>query len=284
MAAHEDLEIKIAHLEKQIFKMNKAKYQEDLKTCKSVILKHKFPGKLFEDIFGLGSHTKNVFDVIDKYYKVFSQSKAQLKQDIFVLLETDFKQNGYFVEFGATNGVDLSNTYLLEKEYNWKGILAEPAKIWQQDLCKNRSAHIDFGCVWNKSNEILSFNMTDMAEFSTIASFSDRDKHARKRQSGESYDVKTISLNDLLKKYEAPTKIDYLSIDTEGSEFEILRDFDFDTYDVAIITCEHNHTEDRKKIYDLLVSKGYMRTLEGYSKWDDWYINYDKVRIERQDI
>jgi hypothetical protein len=49
-------------------------------------------------------------------------SKAQLRQDIFVLNELNFKRDGYFVEFGATNGVDLSNTYLLEKGYNWKGI------------------------------------------------------------------------------------------------------------------------------------------------------------------
>ena len=65
---------------------------------------------------------------------IAEKSRAQLKQDIFVLLETGFKRDGYFVEFGATNGVDLSNSWLLEKAFGWTGILAEPARIWHDDL------------------------------------------------------------------------------------------------------------------------------------------------------
>src|ERR1017187_1984592 len=56
--------------------------------------------------------------------KALRISKSQLRQDLMVLSELDFKRGGYFVEFGATNGVTLSNTYLLEKEYGWTGILA----------------------------------------------------------------------------------------------------------------------------------------------------------------
>ena len=64
------------------------------------------------------------------------QSKAQLRQDLFVLSELEFKKNGYFVEFGATNGFDISNSYLLETKFNWKGIVAEPAKKWRHELKK----------------------------------------------------------------------------------------------------------------------------------------------------
>lgn len=76
-------------------------------------------------------------------------SKFQIQQDIFVLVATNFKKGGFFIEFGATNGIDLSNTYLLEKEYEWKGILGEPAKKWHKDIVKNRSSNpnIDFYCV-----------------------------------------------------------------------------------------------------------------------------------------
>ena len=70
--------------------------------------------------------------------------KAQIGQDIFVLFSLSWKRNGYFVEFGATNGVDLSNTYLLEKNFNWNGILAEPAKVWHKDLVSNRNVSVDF--------------------------------------------------------------------------------------------------------------------------------------------
>src|ERR1022692_367696 len=55
------------------------------------------------------------------------KSRSQLRQDLFVLSELCFKTNGFFVEFGATNGVDLNNTHLLETTFQWSGVLAEPA-------------------------------------------------------------------------------------------------------------------------------------------------------------
>lgn len=200
------------------------------------------------------------------------QSKSQLKQDIFVLLQTGFKRNGFFVEFGATNGIELSNTYLLEMEFGWNGILAEPAICWHDDLVNNRTATICTKCVWRKSGEFLSFNMVSDAELSTIAEFNNRDNHAKLRSNGTCYEVETISLLDLLILNNAPENIDYLSIDTEGSEFDILSAFDFDKYNIKIITCEHNYTNDRDKIYKLLSGYGYTRIFEGLSKWDDWYV------------
>jgi FkbM family methyltransferase len=205
-------------------------------------------------------------------------SKAQLKQDIFVLSELNFKTDGYFVEFGATNGVEISNTWLLEKQYGWSGILAEPSKFWHGELKKNRCCNIETDCVWSTSNQTLTFNEVDTSqasygnELSTIDQFSNLDNHAESRQSGKKYSVNTISLNDLLIKYNAPACIDYLSIDTEGSEFEILSHFDFDKYDIKIITCEHNHTLMREKLFELLTSKGFVRKYEQLSKWDDWYV------------
>ncbi|PQA76147.1 FkbM family methyltransferase [Rhodoferax sp. TS-BS-61-7] len=200
-------------------------------------------------------------------------SKSQYHQDLFVLAELGFKRDGFFVEFGATNGIELSNSYLLEKSFGWRGILAEPARVWHGDLVKNRSCHIETNCVWRATGEKLTFNQVDASNISTLAMYSDvADGHEKARRKSTLYEVETISLNDLLEKYQAPQVIDYLSIDTEGSEFEILKAFDFNKHQFKVITCEHNHMPVRQEIFELLASKGYSRKLQDVSMCDDWYI------------
>ena len=129
-------------------------------------------------------------------------------------------------------------------------------------------------CVWSKSGEILKFNQVESANVSTIDIFSNvADGHQKARQKSTIYEVNTISLLDMLDKYHAPRVIDYLSIDTEGSEYEILNSFDFGKYQFKIITCEHNHTSAREKIFSLLSSKGYLRKFTNLSMCDDWYVH-----------
>ena len=188
---------------------------------------------------------------------------------MFILTYLGFKRDGYFVEFGATNGVDLSNTWLLEKEFGWKGILAEPSKYWHEELSKNRTCNIENKAVWIKSNEKLTFLEATVRELSTIDDFRRTDSHSRK---GKTYEVETISLNDLLNKYDAPSLVDYLSIDTEGSELDILTKFEFGKYKFRVITVEHNFSSNRLRIKQLLTSKGYQQVLESISSFDDWYV------------
>lgn len=183
-----------------------------------------------------------------------------------------FKSSGFFVEFGATNGVNLSNTHLLEKEFGWSGILAEPARCWHADLTRNRSAIIDTRCVWTTSGSSLVFNEVSSAEYSTVSSYSGTDSHVEIRRTGSEYSVNTISLLDLLEEHNAPEVIDYLSIDTEGSEFDILKGFDFSRYKFRVITCEHNYTPMRHKIFELLTANGYSRVSQEVSAFDDWYV------------
>jgi len=209
---------------------------------------------------------------LEPLLQCFGASKAQLWQDLFVLSELEFKKNGFFVEFGAANGVELSNTYLLEKNFNWAGILAEPAKYWHSELKRNRSAFIEDKCVWVDSTSTLTFNETSTPELSTIASFSSGDMHRKSRESGRKYSVDTISLNDLLMKYNAPRYIDYLSIDTEGSEFAILSSLDFEKFSFKVITCEHAYTKERENIKAFLESHGYVRKYQELSAFDDWYV------------
>ena len=207
-----------------------------------------------------------------KLLKYLKACKSQLKQDLFVLSQVQLKQKGFFVEFGATNGFDLSNSYLLEKEFGWSGILVEPARCWHDDLRRNRNCIVETDCVWKESGKTLVFNEVSVGELSTIASYSDTDSHANVRKTGKTYEVKTVSLTDLLHRYQAPREIDYLSIDTEGSEFEILNNFDFVEHQFRVITCEHNYTPMREKIFDLLCRNGFTRVFEDVSMFDDWYV------------
>lgn len=203
----------------------------------------------------------------------FGSFKSQIGQDVLVTSILNGKRNGYFVEFGATNGIDLSNTHLLETHFGWNGILAEPARIWHEDLRINRNANISTKCVWHNSNETIEFNETQSPELSTINSYSKSDFHAASRTHGVTYKVDTISLNELLENFQAPRYIDYLSIDTEGSEYEILNALDFSIYSFGIITCEHNGTIQRDQIFKLLTTNGYIRILTDFSMFDDWYVN-----------
>jgi len=199
-------------------------------------------------------------------------SKSQLFQDLMVLHKTANKRNGYFVEFGACDGLYFSNTYLLEKAFGWRGIVAEPAPIWRDGLFRNRSCFISTKCVFTESGQTLTFNQTTTdAALSTIDAFTTCDSHAGIRAEGLRHEVETISLNDLLAQANAPHEIDYMSIDTEGSELDILSRFDFSAYDVNVISVEHNYTAAREQIYNLLSARGFRRDYVRLSFFDDWY-------------
>jgi FkbM family methyltransferase len=200
-------------------------------------------------------------------------SKSQIRQDLFVLTATDFKRGGYFVDFGATDGHSMSNSHLLEKEFGWRGIVAEPARMWHRKLRANRSASISTACVWSETGTRIEFSEVTIPELSTAKRYLGSDSHANSRKMSKTYLVDTISLNDLLEQFDAPSVIDYLSIDTEGSEFLILSNLDFSKWKFQAITVEHNFTEQRVQIYDLLISKGYRRVCIEASQFDDWYLS-----------
>jgi FkbM family methyltransferase len=126
--------------------------------------------------------------------------------------------------------------------------------------------------VWSSSGATLKFYEVEVGELSTIDAFSAGDSFRQARNAGRTYDVQTISLDDLLEAHGAPQLVDYLSIDTEGSELEILRSFDFSRRAFAVITCEHNYTAAREQIHELLSSKGYRRKHQELSEFDDWYV------------
>jgi FkbM family methyltransferase len=206
---------------------------------------------------------------------LLKNSHSQINQDVFVISRLKGIRGGFFVEFGATDGVSLSNTYQLEKSFDWAGILVEPGQNWKANLTVNRSCHIDFRCVTSKSGDQVQFIESTSPELSTIKGFEGIDEN--RREMFKSYDVESISLEDLLDEYQAPKTIDYLSIDTEGSEFLILENFNFDKYRFKLITIEHNFTENREKIFKLLSKNGYERAWNEFTQFDDWYVHPELI-------
>ena len=199
-------------------------------------------------------------------------TKSQNFQDLWVAYETSNSRSGYFVEFGAADGIEHSNSYYLENALLWKGIISEPARSYYPQILRNRNCAVDSRCVWSISGEQLVFNETPIKVLSTIDHFSTSDHHESLRTDGDRYPVPTVSLKDLLQEHNAPRRIEYISVDTEGSEYEILSGFDFSRYDVRLMTVEHNYTPARDKIFELLTAKGFRRKFEQLSRWDDWYI------------
>ena len=200
-------------------------------------------------------------------------SKSQLGQDLLGLSVSGLDKPGFFVEFGAADGVALSNSHILEKHFGWTGILCEPSTGWHEALKKNRSCNIDTRCVYSVSGEKISFSENYLGELSAITAFVEPNANGVLKRTTSSYVVETVSLLDLLKFHNAPKFIDFLSIDTEGSEFEILEKFDFQSYRFGAICVEHNFADTRGKINKLLLASGYVQVYKDLSDFDDWYVH-----------
>ncbi|TIX90889.1 FkbM family methyltransferase [Rhizobium sp. P44RR-XXIV] len=211
-------------------------------------------------------------------------SHAQILQDLWVCFELAEKRDGFFVEFGATNGLKNSNSWLLEKKFGWTGILAEPNPIWHSDLAVNRSGSIEHRCVSSTSNATVAFITTDASdpELSSIADFSQGDHFSGVRSRGSQIEVQTISLDDLLDMYQAPKVVDYLSIDTEGSELDILSAYSF-SRQFRLISVENN-PKTEPAIQKLLEDNGYRRVFEQFSQWDGWYVSRELRNGEKLNV
>jgi FkbM family methyltransferase len=235
---------------------------------------------LIEAIYGLKNkeneslRNSELLKFVGSCFKLAEHSESQNYQDVWAIHENGFKTNGFFVEFGATDGITGSNTYMLEREYRWSGILAEPNPVWHEQLRHNRSCHISEECVYVASGQTVEFTTTEDPALSTIKGFGLDDEFKDVRKNAPSVKVQTITLVDLLNAYDAPEVIDFLSIDTEGTEFGILNAFfqQNTKYKIRAITVEHNFTPMRDKIHALLASNGYTRKFTEISRWDDFYV------------
>jgi FkbM family methyltransferase len=214
---------------------------------------------------------KNIYMNNNIEYFQNINSYSQIKQDLKVLSFYDNKMNGFFVEIGANDGITLSNTYLLEKDFNWNGICIEALPDKFNELIKNRKSININKAVYDITGKILNFSSNDL--LSGITDKIDRHLETKNKQQ---ISVETVTLNDILEENNAPTFIDYISIDTEGSEFEIIKSVDLNKYTFGLIHLEHNFVEPRRSdMKKYLLENGYL--YKGENEFDDEYIHSSLV-------
>lgn len=203
--------------------------------------------------------------------------KSQVGQDEWVCEFFNYKKNGYFLDIGAADGINLSNTHYLEKELGWNGICVEALKSNFEKLKYNRNCISLHNAVYYKDC-LVNF-------------LADGNDGLGGRISNETYteSVQAIRLEKILKEYNAPKIIDYISLDIEGNEAEALQGFPFDEYEVILWTIEHNLHGGvngmilKANIQNIMFKYGYKILVENVGTsplypMEDWYVNIKYIK------
>jgi FkbM family methyltransferase len=207
---------------------------------------------------------------------------SQIGQDKWVDSVLLSKKNGYFVELGACDGLYLSNTLYFERNLEWNGICIEPNNNYIDLLHKNRKCNISNDLVYSNEGIEMEFalcNATSAIVDENIGPFTNKSNTIKKI---------TTTLSTIFDSFNAPSIIDYLSLDVEGQEYNILKTFPFDKYKFRCITVEHNAPHigptQQMLIRDLLEKNNYkyIKGNDDIHNWghgpiDDFYIYPDLI-------
>jgi len=192
---------------------------------------------------------------------------SQDKQDEF--LETNvFKgyKNGYFVDVGAHDGVSLNNSLYFERSSNWSGINIEPIKTVYEKLSINRPNCININCaVSNNEGDTEFLCCTGRTEMLSGIKATYDTRHINRinlenqkfQGTSQTIIVPTRRLETILDEYKI-THVNYLSIDVEGAEFEVIKSINFDKVFIDVIGFENNYIEKSLPIIEYLQSKKYI--------------------------
>ena len=160
-------------------------------------------------------------------------------------------KNGFYVELGANDGAKESNSYYFELKKNWKGVLVEPAPNLYLSCKKRRDINNKIFCnacvPFDFDNEFVHMKYSNSM---TISDNLDLDinchnehietgkKYLDEGESSFSFGAKSATLNSILQKANAPSLIDFLSLDVEGAELDVLKGIDFKKYNFKYMVIE----------------------------------------------
>ena len=188
----------------------------------------------------------------------YGKAKYSMGPEELILREIlQDRRGGVFVDVGAADARILSNTYLWESEYGWRGYAIEPQLHFQPDYARFRpqTKFLPF-FVSSKSDATILFYIAGRP----YSSSADKKLAAQYTKPGETLKettVSTITLDDLLTKEAVPTGFDLLSMDIEHHEPEALKGFTIATWKPGVVVIEVDSHEIRQTITDYFVRNGY---------------------------
>jgi FkbM family methyltransferase len=189
---------------------------------------------------------------------------GELGADVWVLEK--YKNSGFYVDAGCADGEEYSNTVVLEKN-GWKGICID---AYPRNF-NNRNCVVEKAVLGSeKGQEVTFIYSEDLPNLSGISGGLGWHANTVLQSKHRKETHVTERLSDILDRNNAPNFIEYMNLDIEGGEYDVLRTFPFEKYKFGCISVEHNFEEPKRtKIRQLLESKGYKHDRE--VKWDDWY-------------
>lgn len=190
---------------------------------------------------------------------------SQYNQDEYIYKKffKNKKNKGFFLEIGADDGIRFSNCKFFEETLKWDGIAIEAREQAYNKLIKNRKCNCIHAVLSDieENTTFLDIKGYGLGLSGLIDKYDKRHvmriNNEIKNINNEGHDiinVKTEKLNNILDKYNV-TNIDFLSIDTEGSEIDILKTLDFNKYNINVITIEDNYND--SKLMDFFIKNNY---------------------------
>lgn len=221
---------------------------------------------------------------LETYEKFKGQSTSQCRQDLIIAMLSEWSLNGQVIEVGATDGIFLSNSFMLEAVFNWDSVLVEPSRIWHKGLFRNRpNAEIFIDAVSSESGVKVKFTQTEFAELSGITSSLPSDYWSKERLHSIQYEVETITLDEICRRQIATDRFLAVSIDIEGGEFDAISGFVEFIKFASVILAENNGDQSKiESIDNLVFSHGrFVRIDWPFESFDSWYVNRDLLLTNR---
>lgn len=157
---------------------------------------------------------------------------------------------GVFVDVGAHDGITFSNTLFFEKELGWTGVAIEPNPDVFEQLLANRNCFAVHGCISSSPGPKRYLKVTGYSEMLSglVDHYDPRHLERVRREVAEhggsidEIEVPSFTLNEIVENRKLK-HINYLSVDVEGAEVDVLRSLDFRRHPVNIIGAENNYKD-----------------------------------------